>query len=291
VITDIPGVRVGHWTHPDAQTGCTVILLPEGTSASGEVRGGAPATREFDLLAPERMVDRLDAVVLTGGSAFGLAAGDGAMRWCAEQGFGFPTGAGPVPIVVTLALFDLLEGDGSVRPGPVEGYGASSEARGGPVQLGRIGAGTGATIGKWRGRDLARPGGLGSATVRDGELIVSALVALNAVGDIDDGTELDWPPPQPQTVFGTSTESTTIGLIATNATLDKTGCFLVAQGGHDGLARALVPSHTRGDGDALVAAATGPVEALVDHVRFLAVRAVERAVRSVAPAGRERPPG
>jgi L-aminopeptidase/D-esterase-like protein len=304
VITDIPGVRVGHWTHPEAQTGCTVILMPEGTTASGEVRGGAPATREFDLLAPERMVDRLDAVVLTGGSAFGLAAGDGAMRWCAEQGSGFPTGAGPVPIVVTLALFDLLVGDGSVRPGTVEGYAASAEARDGAVQLGRVGAGAGATIGKWRGRDLARPGGLGSATVRDGELIVSALLALNAVGDIDDGAELDWPPPPPETVFGvenpigvntntgdTSIESTTIGLIATNARLDKTGCLLVAQGGHDGLARALVPSHTRGDGDALVAAATGPVDALVDHVRFLAVRAVERAVRSVAPAGRERPPG
>ena len=208
------------------------------------------------------------------------------------QGSGFPTGAGPVPIVVTLALFDLLVGDGSVRPGPVEGYAASAEARGGAVQLGRIGAGTGATIGKWRGRDLAAARG---ARQRDGRATAtsssSALVALNAVGDIDDGAELDWPPPPPETVFGTSTESTTIGLIATNATLDKTGCFLVAQGGHDGLARALVPSHTRGDGDALVAAATGAVEALVDHVRFLAVRAVERAVRSVAPAGRERPPG
>ena len=298
MITDIPGVRVGHWTHPEAQTGCTVVLLPEGTVASGEVRGGAPATREFDLLAPERMVDRLDAVLLTGGSAFGLAAADGVMRWCAEEGSGFPTGAGPVPIVVTMALFDLLVGDGSVRPGPVEGYAACAEARGGAVQLGRIGAGAGATIGKWRGREHARPGGLGSATVRDGDVVVSALIAVNAVGDIDDGSEPDWPPPPPD-VFGagentvmqntvmhnTVMHNTTVGLIATNATLDKVGCLLVAQGGHDGLARALVPSHSRGDGDAIVAAATGLVEAVIDHVRFLAVRAVERAVRSVGPAG------
>lgn len=289
MITDVDGIRVGHWTHPEAQTGCTVVLFPDGTVASGEVRGGAPATREFDLLSPERIVDRLDAVVLTGGSAFGLAAADGVMRWCAEQGSGFPTGAGPVPIVVTMALFDLLVGDGSVRPGPVESYAACRDAASGHVQLGRIGAGAGATIGKWRGREHARPGGLGSATLRDGDLVVTALIALNAVGDIDDGTEPSWPPPPPEGVFGEAdpgtVENTTIGVVATNAKLDKVGCLLVAQGGHDGLARALVPSHARGDGDAIVAAATGSVEALVDHVRFLAVRAVERAIRSVAPAG------
>ena len=294
MITDVPGIRVGHWTHPEAQTGCTVILFPDGTTASGEVRGGAPATREFDLLAPERMVDRLDAVLLTGGSAFGLAAADGVMRWCAAQGSGFATGAGPVPIVVTMALFDLLVGEATVRPGPVEGYAACAEARGGAVQLGRIGAGTGATIGKWRGRDQARPGGLGGATVRDGDLVVSALIAVNAVGDIDDGSEPDWPPPPPEGVFGagetpvpdnTVPTNTTIGVIATNAKLDKLGCFLVAQGGHDGLARALTPSHSRGDGDAIVAASVGVVETVIDHVRFLAVRAVERAIRSVGPAG------
>jgi len=284
VITDVPGIRVGHWTHPEAQTGCTVILFPDGTVASGEVRGGAPATREFDLLSPERIVDRLDAVVLTGGSAFGLAAADGVMRWCAEEGSGFATGAGPVPIVVAMALFDLLVGDGSVRPGAVEGYAACSDAGTGHVQVGRIGAGAGATIGKWRGREQARPGGLGSATVRDGELVVSALIALNAVGDIDDGGEPSWPPPPPEGVFGAG-ENTTIGVVATNAKLDKVGCLLVAQGGHDGLARALMPSHARGDGDAIVAAATGGVDVLVDHVRFLAVRAAERAIRSVAPAG------
>jgi L-aminopeptidase/D-esterase-like protein len=287
VITDIPGVRVGHWTHPEAQTGCTVILFPEGTRASGEVRGGAPATREFDLLAPERMVDRLDAVLLTGGSAFGLASADGVMRWCAEQGSGFATGAGPVPIVVTMALFDLLVGEPHVRPGAVEGYAACAEARGGPVQVGRIGAGTGATIGKWRGREHARPGGLGSATVRDGDLVVSALVAVNAVGDIDDRSEPDWPPPPPD-VFGAESlavENTTIGVVATNAALDKVGCFVVSHGGHDGIARALTPSHTRGDGDAIVVASSGRVEAVIDHVRFLTVRAVERAIRSVGPAG------
>jgi L-aminopeptidase/D-esterase-like protein len=188
-----------------------------------------------------------------------------------------------VPIVVTLGLFDLLVGEGGVRPGPVEGYAACAEARTGYVQLGRIGAGTGATIGKWRGREKARPGGIGGATVRDGELVVSALIAVNAVGDIDDRSEPDWPPPPPD-VFGGG-ENTTIGVVATNAKLDKVQCFVVSHGGHDGIARALTPSHTRGDGDAIVVASTGPVEALVDHVRFLAVRAVERAIRSVGPAG------
>ncbi len=147
------------------------------------------------------------------------------MRWCAEQGSGFATGAGPVPIVVTMALFDLLVGEAHVRPGPVEGYAACAEARGGVVQVGRIGAGTGATIGKWRGREHARPGGLGSATVRDGDLVVSALVAVNAVGDIDDRSEPDWPPPPPD-VFGAealAVENTTIGVVATNAALDKVG--------------------------------------------------------------------
>src|SRR5690606_24114506 len=124
VITDVPGVRVGHWTDRRAATGCTVVLLPEGTVASGEVRGGAPATRETALLDPTRTVTRLDAVVMTGGSAFGLASADGVMRFCEERGIGVPTPAGPVPIVVALGLFDLPVGDPSVRPGPEEGYAA-----------------------------------------------------------------------------------------------------------------------------------------------------------------------
>ena len=243
MITDVPGVRVGHWTHPEAQTGCTVILFPEGTVASGEVRGGAPATREFDLLAPERMVDRLDAVVLTGGSAFGLAAARRRDAVVRRGRFGVPHGRRSGadrghPRAVRPAW------SATARCGPDRSRGTPrcAEARGGAVQLGRIGAGAGATIGKWRGRDHARPGGLGSATVRDGDLVVSALVALNAVGDIDDGSEPTGRRRLPKTVFGTRRlRAPTIGVVATNATLDKIGCFLVAQGGHDGLARALVP--------------------------------------------------
>jgi L-aminopeptidase/D-esterase-like protein len=275
----VDGVRVGHWTDAVARTGCTVVLVPEGTVGSAEVRGGAPATRELDALEPGRLVDRVDAVLLTGGSAFGLAAADGVLRWCEEHGIGFPTPAGPVPIVPALGLYDLSVGDASVRPSAASGYEASAAAVVGAVEVGAVGAGTGATVGKWRGPDHVRPGGLGTATVRHGDLVVSALVAVNAFGDIDpDGSAsaeggLDLLTP----FFG----NTTIGVIATNARLDPSGCRWVAQGGHDGLARSIFPAHTRGDGDALVAVATGSVEAPVDAVRIAAVTAVERAVRAV----------
>lgn len=289
MITDVDGVRVGHWTAKRARTGCTVVLLPEGTVASGEVRGGAPATREFALLAPERLVSHIDAVVLSGGSAFGLAAADGVMLWCEERGHGFATAAGPVPIVVGMSLYDLTVGRATVRPGPEEGSRAARAARGGRFAVGQVGAGTGATVGKWRGRDAARPGGIGSASVRRGHLVVGALVAVNAYGDIDGPDRPGWPewpdwPDLPAPAAPDVFASTTIGVIATNARLDKGGCLLMAQSGHDGLARALVPAHARVDGDALVAAATGGVDiepGELDVLRHLAVRAVEEAVRSV----------
>jgi L-aminopeptidase/D-esterase-like protein len=288
VITDIPGVRVGHWTDPVGRTGCTVVLFPAGTVASGEVRGGAPGTRESGLLAPERTVARLDAVVLSGGSAFGLASCDGVMRWCEERGLGQPTPLGPVPIVVGAVLYDLGVGDATARPTAPAGYAACVAAVDGPFETGLIGAGCGATVGKWRGRDLARPGGLGTATLRREELIVSALIAVNAVGDVRtdelEPTSLgalahDWAP-SPLTAL----TNTTIGVIATNATLDKAGCLLMAQSGHDGLARALEPVHTTGDGDFLVAASCGGLTVPVDVVRSVAARSVEAAVRAAVPA-------
>jgi len=282
VITEVPGVWAGHWTDPVARTGCTVVLFPEGTVASGEVRGGAPATRETALLAPERLVDRVDAVVLSGGSAFGLAAADGVMRFCEEQGAGFETSAGRVPIVVGLSLYDLAVGDASVRPGPDEGYRACVAAAPGPMPLGRVGAGTGATIGTWGGADAARPGGLGGAVQRQGDLVVAAVMAVNASGWIDTG---DVVPRPGGAVLGTNT---TVGVVATNARLDKVGCHLLAQSAHDGLARALVPAHTRFDGDAVVTASVGGadrVDAQVDHVRWLAMTTVEQAVRAVATVG------
>src|SRR5437763_5385793 len=184
VITDVPGVRVGHWTDSVAKTGCTVCLLPAGTVASGEVRGGAPATREWDLLSPERRVVRIDAVVLSGGSAFGLAAADGVMRFCEERGMGHPTAAGAVPIVVAASLFDLMVGGGLVRHGAEEGYEACVAAKSGLFELGPVGAGTGATVGMWRGPEGGRPGGVGSASIVVEDLVVGALVAVNAYGSL-----------------------------------------------------------------------------------------------------------
>ena len=289
MLTDVPGVRVGHWSDEIGRTGCTVVLLPDGTVASAEVRGGAPASRELELLAPHRTVRRLDAVVLSGGSAFGLAASDGVMRVLEERGIGFRTSVGAVPIVVGLSLFDLGVGDPKARPGALEGEAACRAATGGAVALGPVGAGAGATVGNWRGAEHARPGGLGSSTVRQGDVIVSALVAVNALGDVADGsvlaTDVDLTPLRGPLIHADTepgATNTTIGLIVTNAALDKVGCLLAAQGGHDGMARALFPPHTGADGDALVAAATGEVAAEVDLVRAMAVIAVEQSIRSIA---------
>ena len=290
----IDGVRVGHWTDAAARTGCTVVLFPDGTVASGEVRGGAPATREFDLLAPGRTVDRIDALVLSGGSAFGLAAADGVMAHLEAAGVGYPTGAGPVPIVVGLSLFDLLEGDGSVRPGPAEGR-AACEVASVEVPVGQVGAGTGAMVGTWRGRGRARPGGIGMAVVRRGDLVVVALLAVNAAGDVGrsgiseaiaDGTFVDWPEPGGELFDARG--NTTIGMVVSNASVGREGCLLMAGSAHDGLARAVFPPHTRSDGDALVAAATGALptsDADLDVLRAMTVAAVERAVTTACGSG------
>lgn len=278
----VPGVLVGHWTDPVAQTGCTVVRLPAGTVASGEVRGGAPATREFDLLVPGRLVRRVDAVVLTGGSAFGLAAADGVVGACEEEHYGFPTAAGRVPIVVAMAIYDLGVGDASVRPGPSEGAAAWAVATEGPVETGAVGAGAGATTGKWRGAGTAEAGGVGCARVAAGDLVVSAIVVVNAAGDVVPlgeepgvvGHDLSAVHASP--LLGTNT---TIGVVVTNARLDELGCLAAAQGAHDGLARAIHPPHLSVDGDAVVAAATGEVEAPPDKVRTLAVLAFAAAIR------------
>lgn len=283
MLTAIPGISVGHWTDPEARTGCTVVLLPEGNVTSGEVRGGAPATREFELLHPDRLLGQVDAVVLTGGSAFGLAAADGVAEWCERDGRGFETSSGRVPIVVAMALFDLGEGDPAVRPGPAQGSEAASTARPDDVGLGAVGAGSGATIDKWRGKELARPGGLGGAVVTVDDLSVAALVAVNAAGALNDGSVQNairsgaFTPPD----LGDAARftNTTIGVVATNAALTKGQCHLVAQSAHDGLARALFPAHTQGDGDAMVATATGEVEAEAWLVRILAAAVVEDAIR------------
>ena len=282
----IPGVEIGHWTDPVARTGCTVIVLPVGTVASGEVRGGAPATRDFALLAPERLVECVDAVVLAGGSAFGLAAADGVMEVLEGEGRGFETAHGPVPIVVAMALYDLGVGDPTVRPDAAAGrHAAADRATSSPI--GPVGAGAGATVSKWLGAENAESGGLGIAIVGRDELAVCAIVALNAAGSppptahqtfeqVADGSFQQWK------AWSSPFTNTTLCAVITNAALSKIECFWVAQGGHDGLARELVPAHTRSDGDAVVAAATGDVPANTDDVRLLAVAAVAKAVRVAA---------
>jgi L-aminopeptidase/D-esterase-like protein len=285
VVTDVEGVRVGHWTDADARTGCTVVLLPEGTVASGEVRGGAPATREFALLEPTRMVARLDAVVLSGGSAFGLAACDGVMVHLSEAGIGFETVGGPVPIVVGMSLYDLAVGDPAVRPTARHGRLAAEAASGGAVETGPVGAGTGATVAKWRGPEHRRDGGIVAATRRgrDG-LVVSAIVAVNAFGEpgADPGDVAEGSIGASDLTEGAPGTNTTIGLVVTNARLDKVACHLLAQSAHHGLARSVSPSHTSVDGDAFVAAATHQVDAEVAVVRNLAVAAVSDAVLTLA---------
>lgn len=267
-----------------------MVWAPAGTVGSGEVRGGAPATREVALLEPTRLVDRVDAVVLSGGSAFGLAAADGVVRFLVERGQGFPTSGGAVPIVVGAAIFDAPWG---TPPGPDQGYAAAVDAaQGRPAVPGRVGAGRGATVGKWKGREHAVAGGLGTAAIAEGDATVGALVVVNAAGDVigpdgavvagstaPEGSPAFPPPPSPgdpgvPEVFG----QTTLVVVATNARLPKTECHLVAVSAHDGLARSLRPAHTRYDGDLAVALATGEVDAHPDRIREAAAAAVARAV-------------
>jgi L-aminopeptidase/D-esterase-like protein len=287
----VAGVRVGHVTR--AGTGVTVVLLPAGSVGSAEVRGGAPATRELDVLDPARTVARVDAVVFSGGSAFGLAAAQGVMRYLAERGQGFPTAGGPVPIVPTACIFDLLEGTGE-PPGDGDGYDACGvAARDEPLETGRVGAAAGATVGKWRGRDHAVDGGLGIASVEIDGARVAALAVVNAVGDVvaaDGSTVVGSSAPAGTGAFVHAEpfeerrDNTTLSVVVTDAVLDKAACALLARGSHDGFARALRPAHTRFDGDVAIAVATGsrPAEpaANVDRLVLAAADVVAGAIRA-----------
>ena len=297
----LAGAGVGHVTR--SGTGVTVLVFPPDSVGSGEVRGGAPATREFDLLDPSRSVTRVDAVVLSGGSAFGLAAADGVMRYLAEHGQGFATAAGPVPIVPAACIFDLVEAVGPPPDGD-DGYAAATAAAAGrtgdgPVVIGRVGAGAGATVGKWRVREGAVPGGVGVAQATVDGVRVAALVVVNALGDVvaADGTLLAgstapadapaFPTPEP---FEEERGNTTLAVVVTDAVLDKAACFLLAQSAHDGFARALRPAHTRFDGDLAIAVATGAAVAAtatdmggapsLDRLRVAAADVVAEAIRA-----------
>lgn len=255
-ITSIPGVRVGHWTDLDAATGCTVVLCEQTAVAGVDVRGAAPATRETDVLRPGNLVGLAHAILLTGGSAFGLDAASGVMRFLEERGVGVPTNSGAVPIVAAAALYDLGIGRADVRPDAAAGY-AACLAASDTVDEGCVGAGTGATVAKRGGREGSIKSGIGSAGRRlaDGTL-VAALVAANAVGSIHDpwtGAVVAAPrtPISPRPLLGR--ENTTVGVIATDARLDAAGVNRLAMLGHDGLAMAIRPAHTQFDGDTLFA--------------------------------------
>ncbi len=309
-ITAVPGIELGHHTLEARPTGCTVVLAREGAVGGVDVRGGAPGTREIALLDPVNTVDVVHAVVLSGGSAFGLDAASGVMRYLDEHDVGYRVGTKVVPIVVGAILFDLgLEGETKIRPGPDCGYAAAAAASGGPVAEGNVGAGAGATVGKLAGMGRAMKGGFGTASVTlpDG-LVVAAAVAVNALGDVVD-------PATGRVVAGVRTSdgsgladarrllraagqaegapdapaaagNTTIGVVATNARLTKAQATKMAQMAQDGLARTIYPAHTPYDGDTVFALATGTHEGAVDLVRLGALaaevlaEAVLRAVRA-----------
>lgn len=276
-LTAVAGLRVGHWTDAAALTGCTVVLCDGGAVAGVDVRGGGPGTRETDLLAPGRLVERVDAVLLTGGSAFGLAAADGVMRWLEERGRGFDTGVVRVPIVPSAVIFDLGIGNPRVRPGPEAGYAACEAAGAGPVEEGNVGVGTGATVGKWAGPQYAMKAGLGSAALPlPGGGTVAALAVVNALGDVVDpltgrivagaydrasGTFLSRRASPLQPPFAPPSApppgaNTVIAVVATDVALSKEAVHKVAQMAHDGLARTIYPAHTPWDGDTVFALST-----------------------------------
>ncbi len=311
-LTDVPGLRMGHAQDESALTGCTVILCPsEGAIGGVSVRGLAPGTRETDLLRPGTLVERVHAILLTGGSAFGLAAADGMMRYLEEQGIGFDAGAARVPIVPAAVLFDLGLGNPHVRPDAAMGYAACEDAAGMPPggfrtserfwAQGNVGAGMGATVGKALGMRQATKGGLGMASLRAGELVVAALVAVNAFGDVRD-------PSTGQIVAGVRRPdgrgwadatsllgitsltalhgNTVIGVVATNGQFDVAQTNELAVAGHDGLARTIYPAHTLYDGDTLFALSTGQVAARFVVAAALAAEVVARAVLNAIWAAR-----
>jgi L-aminopeptidase/D-esterase-like protein len=263
-ITDIPGIRVGHDTNLEAGTGCTVILCDTPATGGVDVRGGAPATRETDLLRPMHLVEGVNAIVLAGGSAFGLDAASGVMRYLEERGVGYDTSVARVPIVPAAAIFDLAFGSATIRPDAAAGYRACEQASSNVVAQGNVGAGTGATVGKMAGPAFMMKGGLGSASMQlsDGS-IVGAIVSVNALGDIVD--------PQTQQVIAGARDpdgsgfltanpfgNTTIAVVATSAALTREQANKMAQMAHDGMAQAIRPAHTMFDGDTVFALALGP---------------------------------
>lgn len=292
-ITDVDGIIVGHAHSEDALTGCTVVICPEGATGGVDVRGSAPGTRETDLFKAEKLVDKVHAVVLSGGSAFGLEAASGVMDHLEELDIGFDVGVTKVPIVASAVIFDLAIGDHRVRPDWQMGYKASLSASKDENRQGNVGCGMGATVGKILGPGGAMKSGIGSATVSSGELVVSALICVNAFGDIfSEGSQIagayDYENNKLLNTYeimknslispGFANTNTTIGVVATNAILSKAEGNKVAQTAHNGLARSINPVHTMVDGDTIFAMATNKLKADLNIVAAMAQEAVEKAV-------------
>ena len=306
-LTAVPNLMVGHDTDLEGATGCTVVLTPDGARAGVDVRGFAPGTRETDLLRSEKMVQEVHAILITGGSAFGLAAADGVMRWLAEHGYGLDTGFGRVPIVPAAVLFDLMIGDANAYPTAEAGYRACESASRAPVPMGNVGAGTGATVGKLLGPRYMMKSGVGSAAVKIGKgITVGALVAVNAVGDVvdpNDGTIIAGTRKPVvggflntaqalkgnlgQTILGMMGTNTTLAVVATDAYLEKPQLNALASMAHDGLARAIRPVHTMLDGDTVFALSTGDRKGDLTAIGTAAVEmlaeAIVRAVKAATP--------
>lgn len=307
-ITDVKGLKVGHFTAKQRPTGCTVVLCEGGAVAGVDVRGSAPGTRETDLLNPVNTVQQVQAILLTGGSAFGLNAAGGVARYLEEHGVGFKVGAaGVVPIVPAAVLFDLDIGDPKIRPDAESGYQACVSASSGAVAQGNVGAGAGATVGKLFGLPFAMKSGLGTASAKianSGGIVVAALVAVNAVGDVvnpkngriiagartRDGHGLRDSMAEIMNGYQAASRSgtnTTIGVVATNAAFDKVQMTKIAQMAHDGLARAINPVHTPFDGDTMFAISPGTLKAVASHGHIGAIAAevtAQAILRAVAHA-------
>ena len=297
-ITDVPGIRVGHATNQEAMTGCTVVLCPpQGAVGGVDQRGGAPGTRETDLLRPMHLVQRIHAVLLSGGSAFGLDAASGVVRWLEKRGIGYDTGVARVPIVPGAVIFDLNLGRADVRPDATMGYAACDAATDGPVTEGSVGIGTGCKVGAVFGAARSTKAGVGTASIDlGGGLVVGAIVAVNAFGDVRDPSTgkilagariandsmafadtrelMRRGVPRPASAF----QSTTIGVIVTNAKLDKQGASLVAKMASLGMLKTVSPGHTLYDGDIVFSLSSGQIEVDYQTVGLMAEEVLAQAI-------------
>ncbi len=308
MFTTILGIKVGHYTDVNAMTGCTVILCPSGTVGSCDIRGSAPGSRETPLLDPEKTMNQVNAVLLTGGSAFGLAAAEGVVNYLVEKNIGYETPWVKVPIVPAAVVFDLNVGDKLVYPKPEDAYKACKAATDGSIERGSVGAGTGATVGKWMGPQYWMKGGVGVAEIKYNDLIVSAIAVVNAIGDVYDanGNILAgarhpdggfWAEVDPDARFGgiplPLNTNTTLVVVAANAKLSKMDVYKMCRRAQTGMARAIKPVHTSHDGDCVFGLATGVVDIQIDYAAEMAAEATAEAIRDGvrSAVGNEEIPG